>query len=82
MKVTNVGVKVLDETRADDGFEPHMALYVNEVVDGELVQRVIAELDFNGAETLMETLEFFVGKENAAFRREYGYLYMTEDEVL
>lgn len=74
--MTNIGVKVLDNTRDEKGDLPSFMLYR---LDENMNEVEVAVLDFNAAETLREALDFYVDVENEALTVKYGE---WEDDVL
>ena len=74
--MSNIGVKVLDNTRDERGDLPSFMLYR---LDADMNEVEVATLDFNAAETLMEALEFHIDVENKALDIKYGEY---EDDVL
>lgn len=74
--MTNIGVKVLDNTRDEKGDLPSFMLYR---LDENMNEVEVATLDFNAAETLREALDFYVDVENEALTVKYGE---WEDDVL
>lgn len=64
-----IGVKVLDNTRDDHGDNPSFLLYTH---DKDMKEVEVAVLSFEQAQTLSETLDFYVDVENRAFTLKYG----------
>lgn len=66
--MAGLGVKILNDTRDEYGDNPNFLLYT--FVDGQTVP--VATLTFEQAQTLSESLSFFVDAENDAFIEKYG----------